>query len=100
MKRLILIVIVAFFAMGRLSSDSLPALANYAGIRTAVVSDAGAQGAALAASRPARWGGVLMAGIASIETFLPASEPVSLLLLGSGLISAGVLIRRRILHKQ
>jgi len=95
MKKLgIIIVIVAFVAIGTLPSVLAPASAKDAAPTTPVVQIAQTNPAPL---RPASLSPVTRAPMGSVATVAPAvPEPAWLFLLGGGLISAGVLFRRRL----
>lgn len=97
MKKLgLILVIVAFVAMGGLSSDTSRVSAKDAVSATPVVRIAQANPASLMQANPSRAGRAPLGSVSTIDPVVPAPEPASLLLLGSGLIAAGVLIRRRL----
>lgn len=99
MKRVgLIVVIVAFVAMGRLASDTSRVSANNSHAPTAVVEVAQASPAPspLMQSGPSQAPEAPLGGVSVVDPMLPVSESASLLLLGGGLISAGVLVRRRI----
>jgi hypothetical protein len=99
MKKLgLIIVIVAVIAMGRLSSDTSRVSAKDSASTTPVVQIAKARPAPtpMMQSGPGRATHAPLGGVSVVDPVIPFSESASLLLLGSGLISAGVLVRRRI----
>ncbi len=97
MKKLgLIVVIVAFVAMGRLSSDTSQVSAKDAAATTATVEIAQANPAPLSTPQPGRAARAPLGSVSVVYPAVPIPEPALLLLLGSGLISAGVLVRRRI----
>lgn len=90
----IIVVIVAFVAIGTLSSVLSPVSAKDAGSTTPVVHIAQPNSAPLTHSSLSRAARAPLGSVATIAPTVP--EPALLFLLGSGLISAGVLFRRRI----
>ncbi len=89
----IIVVIVAFVAVGSLFSVLAPVSAKDAASTTPVVQIAQTNPAPLTHTNLGR---VVRAPLGSVAAIAPAvPEPALLFLLGSGLISAGVLFRRR-----
>jgi hypothetical protein len=94
MKRLVLIVILAVLAMAKMASHAWPVAAKNTSITTSAASTM--PSGSLVPSRPSRPGRFLLDNVAALQSVMSLSESAALLLLGSGLISAGVLFRRRI----
>jgi len=99
MKKLgLIVVIVAVIAIGRLSSDISRVSAKDSVPTSPVVqiADANHAPAPMLHSSPARAPRAPSGVVSMVDPVIPFSESASLLMLGSGLISAGVLVRRRI----
>ena len=96
MKKIgLIVVIVAVVAMGRVSSDTSGASTRQTAA-TAPVVIAQANPVPLMHSNPSRAQQAPLGSVAVISPALPVPESASLLLLGTGLISAGVIVRRRL----
>jgi len=95
MKRAgLIVVIVAFVALGRLASDTSRVTVHDRPVEVVQVAQANPEPLMQTSSN--RGSQAPLSGVAVVDPMAPLTESASLLLLGSGLISVGVLVRRRI----